>query len=36
MTWSNNAWSEPTMCELSCERGYHLNANKDACDKDST
>ena len=34
ITWNGKAWSEPTMCELSCNRWYHLNANG-ACEEDS-
>ena len=31
--WNGQTWSEPAACALSCPSGYHLNANKDACEK---
>ena len=35
ITWSNNAWSEAELCALSCPSWYHLNGNKDACERNS-
>ena len=38
VTWNEkeNKWNETPECAFKCNNGYHLNANKDGCEKDST
>ena len=38
ITWNDeqNEWNEVPVCQFTCNKWYHLNANKNGCDKDST